>query len=491
MQSFKPVKSLGRKSLKFLITPLVFTGIASGNPTGQTASHTSVEPPAHELSFSPNGVNPSPDWGIEKVGEQQNDGTAYTYPDTTNPVRLYLIDTAVTDPTGWMAENTNLDFEETIVIGGNGDPTTSSNFGHGTRMLSIIAGLDTGIAPGTPIKVINYDVYPTPTTNASKLAVAIYDAVGHYQDSAETIPSVICLASSSDMLGSSFALQSAIEFAVEQGITVVVSAGNSGADAASYIPAAYGDIEGVICVGASNSSDNRISSSNFGADLDILAPGDMILAKNELGGDIFMQGTSPATAMVAGSALAELSMNGSLTPAEVESALVSAAIASPTGGAPPVLRSTPLAAANIALPDGPITDSTTTVALSVGQFPTSADNSTNPTDESDSDLNSETLGVLHGSNTEESIAVAKVSPQEFALTFPVDLLLIDDQDPFALKNGYTWRIRCANDLTSWSVPQGKLSKSTAPDGTVSLTATIPATADSCFFRIEVAPPVGP
>ena len=350
---------------------------------------------------------------------------------------------------------------------------------------------------------------PAPTTTATHIASAVYRAAAHYQDTSKETPSVICIASSSDMLGTSNVLRSAIEYAVDAGVTVVVSAGNSGADAGSYIPAAYGDIEGVICVGASNSSDYRISSSNTGDDVDILAPGDMILAKSEDGADVFMQGTSPAAAIVAGSALAELSMNGSLTPAELEATLVSAAIASPTSGAPPVIRSTPLAAATISLPDGFLTDPALLIALSSAQFPEDEDESEEPPAEDPNpgdtsappaepsaprdEFHQQTLNMLHGSahGGEAAISVYKISSQEMGFTFPVDFSLLDGEDLFTLSNGYTWRIRCTDDLSSWEIPQGKLVKNTAPDGSVWLTARVPITSETCYLRIEVAPPVEP
>lgn len=493
----------GRKFLIFLIAPCLFSGIAFSQPSELVEAQAS----GGEITIVPNGINPTPNWGLEKIGEQLDDAGAYTYPDTTNPVRLYLVDTAVANPGNWIGENPNLDFEETVIIGDSSDPTVSSEFGHGTRMLSLIAGLQTGVAPGTPVKVINYDVYPSgTTTTATKLSAAILEAVTHYQDSDPQIPSVICLASSSDMLGSSVELQDSVQFAVDEGITVVVSSGNSGADAANYIPAAYGNIDGVICVGASNASDQRIPASNFGAPVDILAPGDLILAKDEVsaGSYVLMQGTSPAAAIVAGSALAELSMNGSLTPAELEAALISAAAPSQTSGAAPVLRSTPTALAHIAIPDGFITDPALLVALAGSDFPEPEPIDIELPQGDDiaeipihipyqrTALHEEMLNMLHGPNrnSESNISVYLISENELGFTFPIDLALLDDQDLFTLRNGYTWRIRCADslELTNWSTPSGQLTKTTAADGTVWITARVPIASDCCLLRIEVAPP---
>ena len=438
-----------------------------------------------EIQIVPNGVNPSPNWGLDKIGEQQNDGQAYTYPDTSHPVRLYLIDTAVANPGNWIGANPNLTFEGTTLIRSYGQPEISSEFGHGTRMLSLIAGMDTGIAPGTPIKVRNYDVYPVPTTTSSKLISAVWDATAHYQDSNPKIPSVICIASSSNLTAVNPTLLEAITNAVAEGITVVVSSGNLGANAASYIPSAYGTMQGVICVGASNAADQKIAMSNSGTPVDILAPGHQIRVIDEGGSQVLMDGTSPAAALVAGSALAELSMNGSLTPAEVEARL----IASAKTGSPPILRTTAIASSTIALPDGLITDPATSLACTNFPVPPSP---APPEGGSEGNGNSsaipEMLQVFYGagepSKTAPSVSVIPQNLVEF--TFPVDFDLLDPSDLFTLRNGYAWRIRCSENLNSWSVPQGSLSKKTDPDGTVWLTAKIPATTPSCFLRIEVA-----
>ena len=215
--------------------------------------------------------------------------------------------------------------------------------------------------------------------------------------------------------------------------------------------------------------------SNTGAPVDILAPGYNILAKSEVLDEyVLMTGTSPAAALVAGSALAELSMNGSLTPAEVEARLIASATPSNTTGSPPVLRTTPIAAATIAFPDGVLTSSPITLSCAI--FP-----STGPEPDPANILN-----VFHGVESNASCSIA-VSPQdEMEFTFPIDLNLLNPSDLFTLRNGYSWRIRRSDDLDSWDVPQGTISKASAPDGTVWLTAKIPVSGPSGFLRVEVA-----
>ncbi len=474
---------------RFFVAPVLITGIAASQPFAFAETLTVEDQPFGEIQIVTNGLNPTPNWGLDKIGEQQSDGAAYTYPDTTHPVRLYLIDTAVANPGNWIDANPKLTLEEPTLVRSGTDPSVSSHFGHGTRMLSLIAGINTGVAPGTPIKVKNYDVYPTGTTTATKLASAVRDAVAHYQDSNPRIPSVICIASSASLSGTSASLKSLIEFAVSQGITVVVSAGNLGLDldAASYIPAAYGTIPGVICVGASDASDTRISISNSGSPVDILAPGFNILAKTEVSGTSYelMTGTSPAAALVAGSALAELSMNGSLTPAQVEARLKDSA----KDGSPRILRSTSIAVATIALPDGLITDPSSPTPLASSSFPSIENFSARSSLAETPSL----LNVFHGVDDDCKVrySVSILPRSEMEFTFPIDFSLLDPSDLFTLRNGYAWRIRCSGNLDTWEIPEGSLSKRTASDGTVWLTAKIPAAAPSCFLRVEVVPTAAP
>ena len=64
--------------------------------------------------------------------------------------------------------------------------------------------------------------------------------------------------------------QAAINAIVAAGTTVVVAAGNSNADAANSNPASCNN---VIAVAATNSTGNKASYSNYGAVVDIAAPG--------------------------------------------------------------------------------------------------------------------------------------------------------------------------------------------------------------------------
>lgn len=118
-------------------------------------------------------------------------------------------------------------------------------------------------------------------------------------------------------------LQNAIDFAVAMGTTVVVSAGNENEPATQQYPA---NCRNVILVGASTKDGDRQAESNFGALVDIAAPGDDLLAvsndgRKDPGSDAYIQssGTSAAAAHVSGVvALLQSVAKRPRTPAEVE-----------------------------------------------------------------------------------------------------------------------------------------------------------------------------
>ena len=120
--------------------------------------------------------------------------------------------------------------------------------------------------------------------------------------------------------------QNAINTAVNSGATVVVSAGNSNANAANYRPA---NCNNVITVAASDREGNRASYSNYGSSVEITAPGGESgssgVASTLNDGStvqtddiyVYYQGTSMAAPHISGLAALMYSLDPGLTPAGV------------------------------------------------------------------------------------------------------------------------------------------------------------------------------
>ena len=109
-------------------------------------------------------------------------------------------------------------------------------------------------------------------------------------------------------------------YAYQSGIALVASAGNFNGPV-SY-PAAY---PWVLAVGATNSLDQRWASSNYGAQLDLVAPGVDIYSTGLAGSYFYETGTSMSAPLVSGTAALLAGRSGFSTPNRIYTAITNTA----------------------------------------------------------------------------------------------------------------------------------------------------------------------
>lgn len=252
---------------------------------------------------------PSSTWGLDRIdaGDATTDGTT---------VDIYIIDSGVAPhPELGGRLEPGIDF-----VDNSGDGTTDCN-GHGTHVAGIAAGSTTGVAPGAtvvPVRILDCDGSGTSTA----LDAAVEWIVDHHDDRTPAVANLSLIGPASD------ALDNAALRMIDDGITVIVAAGNLGVDACSLSPARVPE---VITVAASDQNDTRPTWSNFGPCVDLHAPGDRVTSLAPDGGTSLRSGTSIASPHVAGAAALILAEDPDATPAEVSAQLNAAARSVITG----------------------------------------------------------------------------------------------------------------------------------------------------------------
>lgn len=221
----------------------------------------------------------------------------------------------------------------------NGKSSNDKN-GHGTHVAGTIGALDNkkgvvGIAPGArvwSVRVLNNAGNGTTasvicgidwvTANANIIEVANMSLGG-------LGPEGNC---------NDGGMHEAICNSVAAGVTYVVSAGNDANNAAFYTPANYDEVitvsaladfngeagGGAAATCRSDVDDTFANFSNYGSDIDLIAPGVCIHSTWKGGKYSTISGTSMAAPHVAGAAALYLANNPGATPAQVKSALQNA-----------------------------------------------------------------------------------------------------------------------------------------------------------------------
>lgn len=212
---------------------------------------------------------------------------------------------------------------------------------HGTCMASIIAGHGRGggngmlgAAPGAhvlSVRVIRDDDAPD-IGGATTSQTPISDGIKYAVDHGARVISMSLGGSDAGGASDSTPEADAIRYALDHGVVVVVAAGNS-ADKGNAIQFP-GAERGVITVAAVDSSGRHAAFSTTGWDVAVAAPGVNLPCDAADSDDEYMlgDGTSQATAYVAGIAALIVSENRHLSPAQVRDVLEQTARDKPAGG---------------------------------------------------------------------------------------------------------------------------------------------------------------
>jgi subtilisin family serine protease len=246
-------------------------------------------------------------WGLNQVSDHDIDAPeAWNIYTGGSNVIIAVIDTGV--------DLDHPDLAAKITSGGqagynyiNPGSPPDDDHGHGTHVAGIAAASTNnnegmaGVSWGArimPLKILN----ASGGGNTFNLSQAIKYAADH--------GARVVNMSLGDDCGSGWPeVEEAVNYALGKGVVLVAASGN-GASTPVLCPAA---INGVMAVGATDYDDQRASFSNYGAALDVVAPGSSIYSTYLNAGYGYLSGTSMSTPHVSGLAALILSLAPSLS----------------------------------------------------------------------------------------------------------------------------------------------------------------------------------
>ena len=251
-------------------------------------------------------------WGLDRIDQKSLPlGTNYSYNTDASNVHAYIIDSGIRAGHVEFGGRATADFDAV----GDGQNGNDCN-GHGTHVAGTVGAATWGVAKNVRIHAVRV----LPCTNSGMVSDLVegidWVRANHIKPAVANI--------SITASGASNSIDTAIQSAINAGVTVVVAAGNNNLDACNYSPARATN---AVTVGATYTADQKAGYSNWGSCVDIWAPGSGITSVSHAN-DIDsrgMSGTSMASPHVAGAAALYLASNPGASPSTVAQNLTTTA----------------------------------------------------------------------------------------------------------------------------------------------------------------------
>lgn len=317
--------------VRFIQQDSIVTIFKPSSPPGKGGNGGTTQPPQ---------VIPT---GIDRIDADLSNTAAIDGTDQRVDVDIAILDTGI-------APHPDLNIADGINFA-NGNPNNwKDKNGHGTHVAGIAAALDNdigvvGVAPGARLHAVK--VLGNSGSGFLSDVIAGVDWVTAKNTNNDPTDDIEVVNMSLGGVGSddgncgntnNDALHLAICNSVSSGAVYAVAAGNSATDASSQIPAAYDEVITVSALAdfdgkagglgsatcRSDQDDTFADFSNFGADVDLIAPGVCILSTWIGEGYNTISGTSMSSPHVAGAAALYIANHPNSSPTDVKAALVSA-----------------------------------------------------------------------------------------------------------------------------------------------------------------------